>query len=328
MNQKIDFVNAPVCVIGNINRDVKALGVPGSPEILRDGETTVSGIIETIGGGGANSACAAASLGANVRFVGVVGSDSLADRLRQAMERHGVRTYLTRKSEVETGTTVALGFGTGQRHFLSWLPNNRSLSFGDLDLSALEGCAHLLRADVWFSKSMLEDGNRRLFAEARRRGLTTSLDINFDPCWSTGSATEIAQRKEQLRQVLSLVDLAHGNVRELCEFTDAAELKEALHRLVERGVKAVVVHMGAKGAGYFTNGELMIEPPDLANNPVQSTGTGDVLSMCMILLQQRDDLSIRQKLQFANGVVRDFMEGRRPLIASLSEGRAPRGLEK
>jgi sugar/nucleoside kinase (ribokinase family) len=328
MNQKIDFVGAPVCVIGNVNRDVKVLGVPGSPEILQDGETSVSGIVETIGGGAANSACAAASLGANVRFVGVVGADSLADRLRHAMEKQGVRTYLTEKPEVETGTTVALGFGTGQRHFLSCLPNNRSLAFDDLDLSALDGCAHLLRADVWFSESMLEYGNRRLLAEARRRGLPTSLDINFDPCWSTGSVTEIARRKQQLRQVLSFVDLAHGNVRELREFTDTIELKEALHRLVEWGVKAVVVHMGAEGAGYFTNGELMVEPPDLANNPVQSTGTGDVLSMCMILLQQRDDLSIGQKLRFANGVVRDFMEGRRQLIASLSEGRAPRGPEK
>jgi sugar/nucleoside kinase (ribokinase family) len=328
MSQKIDFNRPPVCVVGNVNRDVKALGVPGSPEILLDGETTVSGIVETIGGGGANSACAAAALGANVRFVGVVGADSLADRLRQAMEKHGVRTYLTRKPQVETGTTVALGFDTGQRHFLSWLPNNRSLAFNDLDLCALDGCAHLLRADVWFSESMLEDGNQGLFAEAQRRGLATSLDINFDPCWSTGSPSEIARRKQQLRQVLSFVDLAHGNIRELCEFTDTAELKEALHRLLEWGVKAVVVHMGAEGAGYFTNGELMVEPPDLANNPVQSTGTGDVLSMCMILLQQRNDLSIRQKLRFANGVVREFMEGRRHLIACLSEGRAPRGPEK
>src|SRR5215472_11621013 len=102
MSQKIDFNGPPVCVVGNVNRDVKALGVPGSPEILRDGETAVSGIVETIGGGGANSACAAAALGANVRFAGVVGADSPADRLLHAMENHGVRTYLTRKPQVET----------------------------------------------------------------------------------------------------------------------------------------------------------------------------------------------------------------------------------
>ena len=101
-----------------------------------------------------------------------------------------------------TGTTVALGITNRHRHFLSCLPNNESLRFEDLDLSALDGCAHLLRADVWFSQAMLEGGNLRLFQEARRRGVKTSLDINFDPCWSTGNAKQIARRKALLREAL------------------------------------------------------------------------------------------------------------------------------
>src|SRR5262249_1829755 len=173
-------------------------GVPASDGLLRDGETSVSSVRETIGGGGANSACASAALGGEVRFIGKVGADPLGERLRLSMEKHGVRTYLARSPQCETGTSVALGFESGQRHFLSSLPNNRSLAFEDLDLSALEGCGHLLRADVWFSESMLADGNRRLLAEARRRGLATSLDINFDPCWSTASGMEVARRKQQL----------------------------------------------------------------------------------------------------------------------------------
>ena len=317
MSEQAVFSGPPVCVVGNINRDVKVQGVPGAATVLRDGETTVGGISETIGGGGANSACAASALGAKVRFVGKVGADALGERLRRAMENHGVRTYLSSKPDCETGTTVALGFENGQRHFLSALPNNRSLNFEDLELSALVGCAHLLRADVWFSESMLAEGNRRLLAEAQRRGLATSLDINFDPCWSTGSRAEIERRKQQLRQVLGFVDLAHGNVRELCEFTDTTELSYALQRLADWGVKAVVVHLGSEGSGYFTKDELTIEPPELAKNPVQSTGTGDVLSMCMILLHARADLSVRARLRLANTIVREFMEGRRSLIATI-----------
>src|ERR1044071_5003879 len=126
MPEKLKCPRVPVCVVGYVNRDVKVLGAPGSPAVLRDGETTVAGICETIGGGGANSACAAAALGGNVRFIGKVGADALGERLRQAMEHHGVRTYLSHAAECPTGTTVALGFETGQRHFLSCLPNNRS----------------------------------------------------------------------------------------------------------------------------------------------------------------------------------------------------------
>jgi len=314
MTEEISITGPPLCVVGNINRDVKLLGVPESPGLFRDGETSVADLVETIGGGGANSACVAAALGASVRFVGRIGADALGERLQQAMEQHGVRTHLARARGCATGTTVALSFATGQRHFLSCLPNNATLTFEDLDLAALDGCAHLLRADVWFSPTMLEGGNLRLFAEARRRGLTTSLDINFDPRWSTGPAAEIARRKQLLRSVLDLTDLAHGNVRELCELTDSADLETALKRLSEWGVKAVVVHMGAQGAGYYADGLWVVEPPSRAECPVHSTGTGDVLSLCMILLHAQQDMAVRDKLRFANRVVREFMEGHRTLI--------------
>jgi sugar/nucleoside kinase (ribokinase family) len=317
MTELISLSGPPLCVVGNLNRDVKVHGVPELPGLFQDGETSVPLITETIGGGGANSACAAAGLGASVRLLAKVGADALADRLRQALERHGVRTVFASDRGSLTGTTVALGYASGHRHFLSCLPNNEALKFDDLDLSALDGCGHLLRADVWFSRAMLEGGNRLLLSEARRRGLATSLDINFDPRWADAPASAIVQRKRLLRNVLDLVDMAHGNTRELCEFTDSPDLPTALGRLADWGVKAVVVHLGAQGAGYFADGQWVTEPPCLVHHPVHSTGTGDVLSVCMMLLHHRLDLAIAQQLRFANQIVGEFMEGRRQLIPSL-----------
>lgn len=309
--------SGPLCVIGNVNRDVKLLGVAESAALLRDGETSVAAVGETIGGGGANSACAAAALGAEVRFCGKTGADALADQLQQAMEKHGVRTVFARDKHCATGTTVALGFSTGHRHFLSWLPNNENLTFDDIDLSVLDGCSHLLRADVWFSQPMLEGGNRRLLAEARRRGLVTSLDINFDPQWNGGDQAKIARRKQLLRETLDLVDIAHGNVSELTRFTDTQDLQSALRHLGDWGVKSVVVHMGAEGAGYSVAGQWIQEPADRAQSTIHSTGTGDLLSICMILLHERQDLSIQQKLSVSNRVVREYIEGRRAIIPSI-----------
>jgi sugar/nucleoside kinase (ribokinase family) len=313
------FEGASLCVVGNINRDVKLQGVPPSDGLLDDGETPVSAITESVGGGGANSACVAAALGARVHFVGKVGADRLGQLLRRVLERQGVRAHLATDQAGATGTTAALGFNDGHRHFLSCLPNNRNVRFADLDLACLDRCQHLLRADVWFSRSMLERGNESLLAQARMRGIKTSLDINFDPVWSTGSAREIRHRKELLRNVLWRVDVAHGNARELCEFTDCADLKAALRQLTAWGVRAVVVHLGARGAGYYCGGQFITEPANRARRLVHSTGSGDVLSVCMILLEQRDDLSIPQKLRLANRIVREFMEGRRHLIPTLDE---------
>ncbi len=49
------FKDASLCVVGNINRDIKTAPFPAGEGLLRDGETGVASIQETIGGGGANS---------------------------------------------------------------------------------------------------------------------------------------------------------------------------------------------------------------------------------------------------------------------------------
>jgi len=54
--------NGQLCIVGNINRDVKTTPFAGGAGLLRDGETPVDVIYETVGGGGANSAFAAAAL--------------------------------------------------------------------------------------------------------------------------------------------------------------------------------------------------------------------------------------------------------------------------
>ena len=79
------FEGTSLCVVGNINRDVKTAPLHAGEHLFRDGETSVSFVAETIGGGGANSAFAAAALGARVAFLGTVGTDALGDRLERTL---------------------------------------------------------------------------------------------------------------------------------------------------------------------------------------------------------------------------------------------------
>jgi hypothetical protein len=48
-----------------------------------------------------------------------------------------------------------------------------------------------------------------------------------------------------------------------------------------------------------------------------ATGTGDVLSVCLMLLHRRKEIPIDEKLRFANRIVGEFIEGRRTLIPEL-----------
>ncbi len=161
------FRGRRLAIVGSICRDVKVGAIRPGSYLLEDGETPTTFVKETIGGGGANSALAAASLAAEVRFCGKVGADSLGERLEQSLVRQGVTSFIRRDTRASTGSSVVLNFENGCRHFISWQPNNYSLAMSDIDLTMLLGAEHLLRADVWFSEPMLAGGNEELFQAAR-----------------------------------------------------------------------------------------------------------------------------------------------------------------
>ncbi len=311
------FRDGRLCVVGNICRDVKIAPIHPDDRLFHDGETPTQFIVETIGGGGANSALAAAGLGAAVRFAGKLGTDALGTRLETALLARGVKSFVRRDPQTQTGSSVALSFSNGCRHFISAQPNNDSFCFEDIDLSVLDGGGHLLRADVWFSEPLLGGGNARLLQAARDRGLTTSLDLNWDPHWGSASADLIHQRKEAVRRILPLVDIVHGNVRELNISADESDLATTLKRLADWGAGAVVLHMGDQGAGYYCRGDLIAEPSVPVRQYINTTGTGDLLSVCMMLLDGRSDIPVVERLRLANRIVADFIEGRRELLPPL-----------
>ena len=111
--------------------------------------------------------------------------------------------------------------------------------------------------------------------------------------------------------------LAHGNARELKEFADAPDLDTALKRICDWGAEAVVVHLGADGAGFHRGGPLLVEPPAPVKATVNNTGCGDVLSVCMMLLHGKREIA--ERLRLSNAIVARFMEGRLKLIPELAD---------
>jgi sugar/nucleoside kinase (ribokinase family) len=166
---------------------------------------------------------------------------------------------------------------------------------------------------------MLFEGNKALFQAARRAGISVSIDLNWDPCWGKAGAAEIAARKRAVRDVLPWVNLAHGNVRELTEFAGAPDLEGALKRICDWGIEAVVVHLGARGAGYYFGDSMEVEPPAPTKCQVNAAGTGDILSVCMMLLDERAEISTQEQLRLSNAIVGQYIEGSRRLIPPLAD---------
>jgi ribokinase len=303
----------PVAIVGNINIDICTSPLPASPEIFSDGERSVGSIFEAPGGGGANTAIAAARLGGRVHFCGRIGRDAGGTALRRHLERVGVTPHLA-EADAATGRSIALTWDNHHRHFLSHLPSCAELCEGDVDVDALAraGCRHLYRADVWFAPKMLDGGNVVLLRNARVCGMETSIDINWDPLWSRGDEESIRQRIERLAEALPYVTWVHGNERELCRFTGKADAGAAAESLLHRGAGGVIVHRGGQGSSGFTSGG---ERVDVAARPVRRVvneiGTGDVFTAAFLLYPH---LPLSERLRQCNEIAASHLEGQPDLL--------------
>jgi sugar/nucleoside kinase (ribokinase family) len=199
-----------------------------------------------------------------------------------------VTPHLARKP-VSTGRSINLNWRDDHRHFVSSLPNARVMTVDDV-LAAVDGsagCRQLLRADVWFSEPMLAGGNRILIEAARKAGMETYLDINWDPEWGRASPDRIAERKAQLLGILPWIACAQGNRRELCYFTGKEAILDACDLLLRHGCAEVVVHRGRDGAMSVARDHDPVEAPATpVSRIVCSTGPGDVFSAAYMLLRE------------------------------------------
>ena len=233
-----------VLVVGDANPDLILSGdvIPrfGQVEQLLDGADLV------IGGSGGILAHGLARLGRSTRLVAATGSDTLGDLMRQLLSAAGVDTSaLLRQSDQSTGITVVLT-GPDDRAVLTHLGAIPLLSRADvqtaLDRAVLDRAEHLHVAS-YFLLGELAPELVGLLEDARSRGLTTSLDTNFDP----------AERWDGVVDLLPHLDLLLPNRQEALglahRLTGAVpvDVETAAASLAAAG-PLVVVKDGADGA--------------------------------------------------------------------------------
>jgi ribokinase len=101
----------PVIVVGSVNIDLVAVG----GRMPRPGETvTMERFAEAQGGKGGNQASAAAALGAQVHFVGAVGSDHWGETARADLAARGVDVSGLATVDGPTGVAIILVDDSGE----------------------------------------------------------------------------------------------------------------------------------------------------------------------------------------------------------------------
>jgi sugar/nucleoside kinase (ribokinase family) len=249
-----------VLVLGELNADLILQGdvepAWGQAEKLLDDAALV------LGGSSAIFACGVARLGLRVVFAGVIGDDAIGRFCREALERAGVDTagVVVDPSE-RTGMTIILQ-RPDDRAMLTFAGAIAALTPQAIAPELLRGARHL-HVGSYFLQTALQPGLPELFAEARRRGATTSLDTNWDPAgaWSG------------LDALLAETDMLLPNEAEARAIARAATWEEALEALAGR-VPTVAVKRGGAGAAGASGAErVQVATPRV--EVVDAVGAGD-----------------------------------------------------
>lgn len=265
----------PVLVVGDANVDLVLRGdvVPrfGQVEQLLDSGDLV------LGGSASIVACGLARLGVPTALVARVGDDVLGRFTLDVLRACGVRTDLVEvDATLPTGLSVILS-APHDRAILTVPGTIPTLAPARVtDVLATTDARHVHVAS-YFLQPALAAGLPQVLGAARGRGMTTSLDTNWDP----------AERWAGVAQALNGVDVLLPNVAELRAIARAAgdvgadtgtgvgaDDRELGRRLARRGPR-VVVKAGAEGGWSVAADGAEHVAGGLAVDVVDTTGAGD-----------------------------------------------------
>ncbi|MGX5681615.1 carbohydrate kinase family protein [Schumannella luteola] len=223
----------------------------------------------TMGSSSAITACGAARLGVPTSLVSVRGDDVFGRFLADELDRLGVEQSQVRvDASTPTGSSTHLTRPDGDRAILTAMGSIGAVTASDVDLT---GTARV-HVGSYFLQHGLWAGLPGVFAEARERGIPTSLDPNFDPAeeWDSG-----------VLPLLAHVDVLFCNEQEARGITGADSLEAAVDDLLAAmpdGAE-VIAKLGADGA-VLASGDARthVTPPPLEWPLADTVGAGDSLA--------------------------------------------------
>ncbi len=251
-----------VIVIGELNVDLILDQMDSLPEVGK--EKLAREMILTLGSSSAIFASNLSSLGMKVAFLGKIGNDTFGRLIKENLEKKNVDTRLVEVSdELNTGATIVLNFGE-DRAMVTHQGAMQHLNMEDITPDKLVLAKHL-----HFSSYFLQPGFKhdleKLFSMAKNLGLTTSLDVQWDPAekWEFDAG-----------KILPFVDVFLPNETELQHLTAQNNIDDAIRQL-DGLSKYTVVKKGNKGSLLRYDKKEVAKGPFLNHQVVDTIGAGD-----------------------------------------------------
>ena len=287
-----------VVVVGSINTDlvVVAERLPGPGETVSGGRFSRHG-----GGKGANSAVAAARLGAQVTMVGAVGRDPFGDEALELLEREGIDTAAVARVDAPTGVALINVDAAGENQIAVASGAN-----AEVDPAAVE---RALR-DAGPAPVLINHEIPVAARLAAARAAQGPVVLNPAP------AAEIPD------ELLALGPILTPNAGEAAELTGEDDPEAAARALAARTGAPVVVTLGARGVLVLADGTAERLPAPQVT-PVDTTGAGDAFNGALVVaLAEGRGLRGAVELALAAAALSTRAEGAREGMPHRDEVRA------
>lgn len=249
-----------VCVLGSMNMDL-VLKIKNMP---KEGETILSKSFEKIPGGkGANQAVAARRSGADVCMISKIGKDDNGNFLINELKKDNINTECVFIDNLEpTGMAMIMVNEGGNNSIIVVSGANMAINNNDINKSE----EFIKNSDIIISQfETPEDMTIEVFKIAKKYGKVTLLNP--------------APAKHISDELLSLVDIIVPNETEAYELTavevnDLGTAKIAAAKFLDKGIKWVIITLGAKGAAVVSK-ENAVLVPAYKVQAIDTTAAGD-----------------------------------------------------
>lgn len=249
-----------ITVIGSLNMDL----VINTSKLPKSGETVMGKEFKQVPGGkGGNQAAAIARLGANVQMIGCIGKDAMGEVLKKSLEKDGVDTkHIIEKENISTGVAAILVEESGGNMITVAPGANFELTVDDLKRKKdIIQNADIVLMQLETKMDVVENA----LLIAKEAGKKTIL--NPAPAASLSHA------------FLKNIDILTPNETELetltgCETDTKDQIVNAARKLINNGIREVIVTLGEKGCIHVTeNTEKVFKAYKVKS--IDTTAAGD-----------------------------------------------------
>ena len=261
------YIMGKITVVGSLNTDM----VISTKELPKRGETVLGGEFEVhLGGKGANQAVAAARLGGDVNFVAKVGDD---DWGRNALNYYSSQSIkidnISVDSEAPTGVAFIVVDSKGENSIVVATSANDKMSKADVDNVADD----------------LKDSKYALFQleiplETVEYGIEMAHSMGVKVVLNPAPAAELSKEIYKKIDIITPNRVEAGIISGV-EVVDIESAHLAADKIMEMGVKSVLITLGSDGVLFCEGNEKSLIPARRVQ-AVDTTAAGDVFNGALL----------------------------------------------